>query len=257
MDYYFVLSALPPLSLDKPAEITFHELKEMLELNLTFADLKKVESLLRPIDLSNIRAFWLGVPLDERGNLNEVDLEEALLIQDPLPDYLIDYLERYESVEDRLKHFTSLYVSFYAHEKPGLTGLGLELHRLEREIRLHLTALRAKETGRDLVRELQFEDPSDPIVAEILAQKDSPTYTPPKGFEDLKTLFLENSFDPNALNRAILEYRFKRIEDLEEPSDFGIDRILSYVARLILVESLRGNDPDQGKTEVKKLSQYG
>ncbi|MBI4142664.1 thioredoxin domain-containing protein, partial [Candidatus Uhrbacteria bacterium] len=37
-----------------------------------------------------------------------------------------------------------------------------------------LTALRAKQSGRDLAVELQFEDPKDPFVLQILSQKDSP-----------------------------------------------------------------------------------
>jgi len=73
MQYYFVAAALPPLSLGAKPELSFHELRDLLTLNLTKDDLTKVTHLLRLIDLSNIRSFWLGNPLDERGNVSPKD----------------------------------------------------------------------------------------------------------------------------------------------------------------------------------------
>jgi len=177
--YYYLITALPPISLGKKPEISFKELMDMLVLNLTRRDLHLVEILLRPIDLYNIHALWLGFPLDDRGNYKAKELEEALLIRDLLPPYVVDYLERYESTADRLRYFSSLYVSLFRDEQLELKGFLLKYFQFEREMRLVLTALRSKKTGRDLVRELQFEDPFEPFVAEILAQKDAADYTPP------------------------------------------------------------------------------
>lgn len=256
-NYYFLITALPTLSIGKKPEISFKELMDLLALNLTHRDARLVELLLRPIDLYNIRAIWLGFPLDDRGNFKAKDLEEALLVRDMLPPYVIDYLERYESTSDRLRYFSSLYASLFRDEQPLLKGFLLKYYQFERELRLVLTALRAKKTGRDIVRELQFEDPYDPFVSDILAQKDAGDYSPPKEYEDLKTLFVENSSDPQKLNRAVLQYRFEKIEEMEENQDFTIDRVLSYIARLLIVESLELFDQDQGNVAVEKLSQYG
>jgi len=252
-NYYFLIAAFPPLSLDRPPELSFKEVRDLLILNLKPEDMREVERLLRPIDLYNIRALWLGAPLDDQGNFTAKELEEELLVRDALPSYLVEYLERYESTADRLRYFSSLFASLYRDEQPKLKGFLLKYYSFEREIRLVLTALRAKRTGRNLIRELQFEDPTDPLVADILAQKESPEYVPPLEFEDLKTLFVDNGSDPQKLNRAILEYRFNKIEEMEENQDFGIDRVLAYVARLTLAESLARLDPEKGK---EQLSQY-
>lgn len=252
-NYYFLITAFPPLTLGIKPELSFKELKELLLLNLTPADLRKVAKLLRPIDLYNIRALWLGQPLDDRGNWNGKDLEEALLVREALPLYLVDFLERYEATSDRLRYFSSLFASLYREEQPKLKGFLLKYYQFERELRLILAALRAKESGRDIVRELQFEDPTDPLVADILAQKDAADYTPARDFEDLKNLFVDNSSDPQKLNRAILQYRFNKIEEMEEAQDFGIDRVLAYVARLILVESVAELDKQKG---IEQLSKY-
>jgi uncharacterized protein DUF2764 len=258
-NYYFLITALPPVSIGKKPEITFKGLMEMLALNLTPKDLQLVGLLLQPIDLYNMRALWLGFPLDDRGNYKAKELEEALLVKDMLPPYVIDYLERYESTNDRLRYFSSLYVSLFRDEQTHLKGFLKKYYQLEREIRLVLTALRSKKTGRDLVRELQFEDPYEPFVSDILAQKDAADYIPPKEYEDLKTLFMENSSSPQKLNRAILQYRFEKIEEMEENQDFTIDRVLCYIARLLIVESLEQLDLEKetGTIALEQLSQYG
>lgn len=255
-NYYFLITALPPLTLGTKPEMSFHEVKEMLQLNLSKSDYHQFKQLLIPIDLYNIRALWLGLPLDEKGNYKAKDLEEELLVQGALPQYLIDYLERYESTEERLRYFSSLFVSLY-RELPKLQGFLLRYFQFERELRLVLTALRAKKRGRDLVKELQFEDVADPFVAAILAQKDSPDYMPPREFEDLKVLFMDNENAPQKLQRALLQFRFDQIAQMEENQDFSIDRVLAYVARLLLVEGWAQLDYEQGKSVVQQLSQYG
>lgn len=256
-NYYFLVTALPPLTLGVKPEISFKELQSMLSLNLSSRDSHEIERLLRPIDLYNIRALWLGLPLDEKGNFKALALEEELLVQDALPTFIIEYLERYESTQDRLRYFSSLFASLYRDELPKLKGFNLKYYQFEREIRLVLTALRAKRQGRDLNRELQFEDPTDPFVAQIIAQKDAPVYTPPQEYEELKTLFVDNITEPLKLYRVILQYRFDQIEEMEENQDFSIDRILGYMARLMIVESLADLDMEQGKMAVEQLSQYG
>lgn len=255
--YYFLITALPPLTLEIKPDISFKEMREMLKLNLTRKDFREVERLLRPIDLYNIRAFWLRLPLDERGNFQAKDLEEELLVQNSLPPYLIAFLERYESTQDRLHYFSSLFASLYREESLTLKGFNLKYYQFERELRLVLTALRAKREGRELLRELQFEDPVDPLIAQIMAQKDAPEYIPPQEYEALKTLFVDNISEPLQLHRAVLQYRFDRIEEMEENQDFGIDRILGYVVRLMIVESLTDLDKERGMVAVEQLSQYG
>jgi hypothetical protein len=191
--------------------------------------------------------------LDPRGTFNVNRLEEALLEEDFFPSYVSEFLDRYESIEDRLRNFSFLYVSLYRESLPKLKGFLRQYYEFERNLRLVLTALRAKAFGKDISRELQFEDPVDPLVADILAQKDAVDYTPPQEFEDLKTIFSDNRSDPGKLQEAILRYRLKAIEEMEEPQDFSIDRVLAYAARLLLLEDVYGVDREKG---LKQLSQY-
>jgi hypothetical protein len=252
--YYFLGSALPPLSLKTVPEMGFKELRDLVSMNLTPSDLQQFYLLLESIDLYNIKALWLGLPLDDRGTRTGKELEEALLVRDDLPSYLSDFLNQYESVEERLRYFSSLYASMYRQEGEGFLR---KYYAFERELRLVLTALRAKKANRDIVRELQFEDPQDPFVAQILAQKDAPDYTPPMEYEEVKTFFMEHHGDPRKLSEALLKYRFEKIGEWEENEPFTLDRILAYATRLLIVESALPRDQEKENIAIEELSKYG
>lgn len=228
---FFTVASFQPLTLETRPESSFLEVLALLKLNVSKREWRAVEALRRPIDLRNIRALWLEQPLDPRGNLSEKELEEALLTGAGLPDYLVDFLAQYETVADRLRHFASLYASLYRAEEGGFIG---RYYALERELRLNLTALRAKREGRDVTRELQYEDPTDPLVASILAQRDAAEYIPDDA--EVGHLFREAGDDPLDLYKAMLELRFRRIEEMELNRPFSLTQVLGYLARLLLVE---------------------
>jgi len=174
-----------------------------------------------------------------------------------LPDYILDFLDRYDTVEQRLRYFSSLYVSFFQEMQAKTTGFLRTYYTFERDVRLILTALRAKQTKRDVARELQFEDPTDSLVMDILAQKDAADYTPPSDYEELKTRFLKHLSDPKKLYLELLEYRFAKIEEMEEDEPFSINYLLGYTARLLIVESWSGLNEEKGAAIIEDLSKYG
>jgi hypothetical protein len=255
--YYFITSALPPLSIGQRPLLSFKECVDMLSLNLSPTDLETVDEMLFSIDLGNIRSFWMGGPLDERGKFSAKELEEALLVKEDLPDYLIDFLDRYDSREERLRYFSALYVSFYRDRIEKSKGFLKDYFTFEREVRLVLSALRAKDFDRDLDFEMQFEDSMDSFVMEILVQKDSPGFSPPHGYKELKTLYMSTKDKPKELHKSILEYRFNRIEQMEENEHFSMNRILGYLVRLIIVESWASLNESQGLAITENLSKYG
>jgi hypothetical protein len=259
MNRYYVLLALPPLALGVKPEISFAELEDTLLLNLTPQELKKVSSLFEMIDLYNIKAFWLQELMDEKGNLQGKNLEEALLTKEDLPFYVVDYLEKYESEEDLINHFPELMAAFYREKAEHETGFLKEFFSFERKLKLLSGAIRAKELKRDIAKELQYEDPMDETVAFILAQKDASDFFLPAEFEKLKIVFVENSRDPEKLNHALLQYRFEKIEELEEKiPPFSLDQVLAYVAKFLIVQSfLEEGKWEKGRRALDELSKYG
>jgi hypothetical protein len=169
--YYYLATALPPIDFPNLPDTSFVALKEPLRFNLSERDYQKVAALQLFIDISNIRPLLLEEEIDFRGNLSEKELDEALLIKDFMPDYVFDFLSKYDSLSDKLKHFSQLIVLFFQHELAQQTGFLHSYFSFEREWRLVVLALRAKITGRDVVKELQFEDFSDPLVSSYTRSK--------------------------------------------------------------------------------------
>lgn len=246
-NYYFVVPSLPPLALSDLPGITFFELMARLETSLSKKDLEKTRVVRLFVDICNIRALLLEEPIDPRGNLSEKELDEALLIHAVLPDYVYEFLGRYEKVSDKIRHFSGLLAEFFNREIAQQEGFLKKYLMFEREWRLVLVGLRAKLLGRDVAYELQFEDFTDPLVAQILAQKDADRYDPPAEYADLKDLLATNYADPWLEQRAFAEYRFRKISELAEDALFTMDQVLAYMAQLMLIEAINELDVERGK----------
>ncbi len=237
-NYYFVVPSLPSLSLEIRPELSFSDLMGRLEICLSKKDLEKTKVLRLFVDLCNIRALFLEEDIDSHGNLTEKELDEALLLQTFLPDYVFNFLSQFEKVPDKVSHFPGLLALFFNEEISKNKGFLHSYLTFEREARLVLVGLRAKKLRKDLIKELQFEEPTDPLVAHLLAQKDADTYDPPVEYQGLKELMASCYSDPWAEYEAFARYRFLRLEEMVEGQMFSIDRILCYMAQLMIVEDL-------------------
>lgn len=233
--YYFLGTLLPELKLGEEPEIGRDDFLSLLKENLTERDGAKVASFLRFIDMENIRQLWAGRPFVQKGNLDANELQEALLVEVGLPDYILGFLDQFEGTADRLKHYSALVSAFFREEIPKQTGFLKEWLVEERNRSLVLTALRSKKMGRPILEELQYENPDDPLVADILSQKDAEVYMPPSEYGDIAGLYAENQDDPLKLHKALLEYRFRKAGEASlQP--FTMDRIIAYLVQLGLVE---------------------
>ena len=259
-EYYFLAALLPQLEIGHIPELGMSELKELLRVNLVDEDLALTKRFLRQIDIENFRAFWSKEPIDQRGNLSKEEIEQALLDNawsdaEAFPDYLVDYLNKYQDDSDRISHFQHLLVDYFANEGEVCTGFLQEYFAFQREWQLVIVGFRAKKIGKDIAEELQFEDSSDPIVAQILAQKDAPTYEPPFEYRELRPVFEEHIQNPLELHKALYSYQFNEIVERWGEALFTIDRILNYMARLILVERWQELDVHKGISVIDKIEE--
>lgn len=245
--YYFIGTSLPPLNIGEKPEISWDDLQKLLKNNLSHKDYAETQVLRRYFDIMNLRAFLKKEPLDPFGNLDQNDLEEVLLGEAGLmPPYVMKYLDQYESKEDRVYHFPELIVRFFQEEVEDNKGILKRYLEFERNLRLILTAYRAKELGRDITKELQFENPEEDMIVQLISQKDSKTFEPPEGFTDLKPILDENYESPLALHKALNEYRFRKLDEMSGLNVFSFDRILGYLASFFLVEKWMALDKEQG-----------
>lgn len=246
-NYYFVVPSLPPLSLQDRPEISFEEFVARLEVSLDRKDLEKSRLIRRFVDVCNLRSLFMEEPIDSHGNLNEKELDEALLTRTGLPSFVFEFLDQFEKVPDKIRFFSGVTARFFREAIPKEKGFLQRYFTFERQWRLVLLALRAKQLGRDLNKELQFEDVTDPFVAQILAQKDMESYEPPLEYLELKELVASSFPDPLEEQKLFAKYRFQKIAEIAENQMFSVDQILSYMTQLMLIENLYALEVEKGK----------
>ncbi|WP_068468309.1 DUF2764 family protein [Candidatus Protochlamydia phocaeensis] len=252
--YYYVGTYLPPLSFDSPPDITFAEFDTLIRDNLTKRDYEKTKVIRAYYDILNLRSLWLREELDPRGELDRLELEEALVNHVGLPDYVYDFIAAHEKAEERVRHFPFLLAKFFQSAAEETDPFLREYLNFERELRLVWTGYRAKKLGRDLSVELQYEDPEEDLIAQLLAQKDAKVFEPPEKYQELKVMFEKYGDDPLALQQALDQYRVAYIEGMVDMADaFSIERILAYMAQLIIIEKWFELDKNKGKEIVDTI----
>lgn len=246
-NYYYLTSTFPRIEVGAPPELNLSELWTLFSENLQERDWEPVRLIRRYWDIQNLRLLWLNEELDPVGNYSEMELEEALLTES-LPQYVCDFDSRYSEIEEKLAHFPALITQFFQEEVPEKEGFLKSYLSFEREWRLVMIGFRSKKLGRNLAHELRYEDASDDVVAQLMAQKDAKTYEPPYGYEDLRSLFESRQDQPLALHRAVSEYRFNKVRELYEGSLFSMDRVLGFLVQLIIVEKWEQLDKQHGQS---------
>lgn len=257
-EYYFLASLLPPLEIGHIPALGFADLMVLLDANLGRKDRQTVRKFLSMIDFQNMRAFWAKESFEKRGNLNHEQMEEVLShlewpSGESLPQFLIDYLGKYPSDKERLDHFSLLMSQFYAYQLEHESGFIRDFFAFQRDLHLVLVGFRAKKLSKNVAVELQYEDETDPIVAQILAQKDAKNFEPPFEYKELKRIFEEYADSPLELHKAISEYQFDYIIEHWGNEAFSLERILNYLARLILVEQWLELDVQKGIQLVDRI----
>ena len=252
-NYYYVGTVLPELQLDQPPEINLRRFEQILSDNLTAADMAKATTVRNFYDIYNLLSYWKGESFDPAGSLNANDLEEALATRTGLPQYIFDFLDKYETKEERLRHFPALLQTFFNEEIKNSSGFFKTCLQMERDIRLVLVALRSKKMGRDLLTELQYEDPESDFIAQMIAQKDAAQYEPPEQYKEIKDILVKYGDHPLELEKAMIEFRFKKIQELLGDQLFTIDRVLGYMIQLIMIEKWNQLDKQKGKAIIDSM----
>lgn len=254
-EHYFVGGSLPDVEVGLEPEISFVEFARLLRLNLKPDDLAKSRVMRIYWDFENIRTLWKGGEIEKRGNYDENELQEAIATKVGLPSYFYEFYERYDTDEERLKEYPKLLIRYFTEEGEKATGFLKEWLIFERGYRLALLGFRAKKLGRDLAQELQFENPEDDIVVEMMAQKDAKTYEPPSRFEGLKALFEEHFEEPLELEMNLCRWRSDEYDRFGGIDLFSIDKILAYQAKLVMAERWMELDRKKGKQALEGIEE--
>ena len=246
--YYFVAAALPTLSLEEKPELSVQQLLDFYQRNLSTKDWHWVTQLCLQFDLNNLRALWRQEAFSSGGTLLPSELEEALLLRQGLPPFVFEFLDRYPTNEERLRHFSTLISQQFRlwEEEGGAPALLRGYLKLEHGLRLVLLALRARDIGRELAAELADEDPTDPLVLLLMAQKESPITVVESPYEAIPALYAALKKEPLLLQKALLRWRSEQIDELLGMELFSLNCLLGYYLQLLQIEKWHRMDAEKG-----------
>ncbi|MBA2726581.1 MAG: DUF2764 family protein [Parachlamydiaceae bacterium] len=262
---YFIGTLLPDLEIGQPAPISFEKLIQLFRDGLSTEENRQVEVIRRYFDIENLRAYWKGDILNPKGLLNKQELEESLFFEKNFPRYVFQFLDTYETVDLRLKHFAELIAAYYREEAASAKGFLKAYLIFERKLRLFQVAFRAFQLKRSLLEELHFESADEQLVQTLLDLEDGSIFLPPEEYEELHYIFKNNANTPIKLFQALSVYRFTEVQkivncgvamqddsnmacSLSLQDDFSIDRFLGYLVQLIIIEKWNElNSKDVGR----------
>ena len=250
---FFLGSVLPPLKVGIEPPLLFEDLLILFRENLKPSEMKKVRAIRLLLDLKNVEALVKKAPIDPRGNITEKELDEALVNQETLPPYLFELLDNYETAAEQLAHFEKVYVIFFKEMEESHQGFLRWYFSFERDWRIILAGYRAKKLGGDLLKALQYENPSHPLVAQVIAQKDAPFFEFPFEYADLGEKIEEVRGDPMEQYLAMAKYRFKKVEEKVQDHPFAIDLSLGYMVMLMIVEDAYALDEKKGQENLNEV----
>lgn len=215
--------------------ILFDELMMLYRDNLSAGDLEKIKAIRLYLDLKNVQKLLKNQPIDPRGNLNEKELDEAMVNQEKLPEFLFEFLDEFQEVPDQLRNYSKVLISYFKEMENKEHGFLKGYFQFEREWRILLAGYRAKKLGIDPTVELQHEDFHDSLVAEVIAQKDAPFFEFPFEYAELGER-LKDAKSPEEQYHLMADFRFRRIGDEVQDDPFSIDYLLGYLVQLMIVE---------------------
>ncbi|MCP5492710.1 MAG: DUF2764 family protein [Chlamydiales bacterium] len=247
MHYYFLAASLPDIELGQEPELSFSSLMLLFRENLSEDDMDDINRLRWLIDIDNVHKFIKDEPLNPFGLLKRKEIEEALLNRTLLPDYVFDILDQGDD------HFYKIYLTFFRTEATEEKGFLKRYFAFERSLRLCLAAVRAKDTGRDLSKELADADQSDFLVRALIASKDASEPDFPFELRSLYDIVKNLSDDPFQQYCEIARYRFKKIGELAKDYPFSLEALMIYTLRLMLAEEWHLLNDEEGQKRLNAL----
>lgn len=241
---FFLLTLFPPLSLDAPPEMSFHEADFFLRQNLSNREMATIYQLYALYDLENIRSFFLDLPMTAPGAIPHDDLRDHLENDEcPLP-MLERFFATYPTLEEKKNHVHRLMREFFTAAPAYVHGFVKKYFRIEHGSRVLMAYLRARASRREYTvnpEELGF-DPSD--------GKNWPEF-----FAPLLSLWQARHESPLDLEDGYARWKFAAVGSLCAGSPpFSIDHILAYLIQLRLVESRRELKVPADQNIVERIS---
>lgn len=250
---FFFCGSLPPLFPGVRPELSTYQFLEMAEENLLEYELETINEVREFIDILNIKKLIKKQQIDSRGTKTEKELDDAIMSLEGLPDVVINFLSEYESKEERIEKFPLLLSEYFKFKITHSRGYLQSYFERQYLLQLSFTALRTSNGAGDIAYELRYENPKDPFIAQLLAQKESGTFVFPYELEHLNDP-LSSAKEPIEYYRVLLEDTYSFAMEYCEKHVFTLGYAVAYFTALLAIEEYDALDEQQGNTIIEGMA---
>ncbi|CAG9045880.1 hypothetical protein NVRI1_00212 [Chlamydia abortus] len=257
--YYFLSSFfLPQLPESRPV-YSFDDLDALLHLNLSKEDLGYYVILKRFFDFENFAFFWSGKPLPHSyGVVTQENVESMVNLQQwsddcEFEDFFKDFLLQYKTSQERVENFSSLVREFLSYYQQSSSEFLHTYFTFKQNLRVILAGFRSRVMKLDVSYVLRDEDSSNPVVLQVLMQKDAPNYELPEEFSDLSGVLQDYGRLPHTLNRTLSLYEFHKIEEMYRDKYFDTNAVLARVTAYLFAIRNSMVDLEKGKNIINSM----
>jgi hypothetical protein len=216
-NHIFLSIFLPDLAFDATPQLSFEDLRFFLDLNLSSSEQKVLRSFLTFYDLENVRSWILQMPMTVRGSIPHETLKDRLSDGETGIPVVDAFLKKFPTQDERVHNLPTLSKLYIKPASQTGHPFLKKYFFFENRIRRILSTFRAETSV-----------PPFQLTSEELS---SPEY------HALYRIWKKRAHS-YAIEREIAAWKFLEIERLgQESPPFSFDRILSYLIRLLLVES--------------------
>ncbi|EPP34525.1 hypothetical protein CP10139811_0393 [Chlamydia ibidis] len=257
--YYFLSSFFPNQLPEAPPLYSFEALDSLLLLNLSKRDFAHYVILKRFFDLENFAFFWADKPIPYSfGTVTQDRVAGMVYLQQwsdecEFEDFFKDFLLEHKSSKERLEHFSALMSCFLSHYQNSSLEFLREYFTFKKNLRVVLAGFRSRVMQLDVSYVLRDEDSSDPVVLQVLMQKDAPNYELPDGFSDLSSVLEDYGHLPHTLHRTLSLYEFHKMEEMYRNWYFDANAVLGRVATYLFAIRNSMVNLEAGKQKINSM----
>lgn len=248
--YYYVVSSLPELKFASKLPFTVQEFISEYS-NELIAEKKLIDVLLLKNDIRNLKLYFENdlnkKTFTQPSIYNLEELKEIILIKENVPEFISEFLDKYESNEEYLDNFNELEQTYLVY---GAAVENTFLHtyfQFELNFRNVISALRSRKKDIDVIK-YSVGDEDAIIVSRIKNNKSLPDFA--IGGEVVwidKLIQIFDKDEPLNLEESLDKIRFEQINSMIDLLDFQTEKILAFIVQLSILERWNKFDKEKGR----------
>ncbi len=250
--YYYIVSSLPEISFNSKLPFTLKGMLDEYE-----EDLKKekeyIELIILYNDIRNLKELFRAKDGEEKdlylpATYSIEELKEIIKVRDGVPEFVVNFLESYETKQDYLDNFYKLEKEYFIYGSKSSNDFLSNYFQFELDFRNVISAVRARGKSTDIIK--YTAGTGDEIVlSKVKNNKSLPDFGlsgEAKWVGQVVSAFDKD--DPLNLEETIDKIRFEQIDEMTLLLGFEVDKIFSYMIKLQILERWASFDQEKGRS---------